>query len=533
MGIVNQPIPPLDHEPHAAGAPPGVITDFDAFKRWDGGPGGWHLSRPGIVPRIIIVHTNAARGEGSSQSQKNWGNASENNTKPHYCINNPTPFKGVPTDRRAIANSTGGNLEAATGERDCSFWTIAIETADPGSDHSPQAPDGSGVALDFVSDEHAELCARIIAYEAIAWDIPLQVPLAWNGTGLVTHTEPFPFPHYTTKKGKSCPTHPKKERVLRGDVWARTRELYDAWTGAEPAPADDGSTTTSRAGATGPTTEWSAIPLSDRRIAAMQILTTQYGFPVNGAAGIVGNLEAESGIIPNRVQGSKGGSPMTAADSKGVQTKWTAQEVMDRQEGKTGPKTGGAGLAQWTFPSRREGLFTYSFNGKVLGADILFDMEAQLDYLVHELENVSQFRTKVTPVLRSADVTVDVASDIFLFEFENPAVQDEAHRDKRRGFCREALANFSGSPGHVIPGVIKPESISSTFAIGEAEQIVIAYIATPPADAPPNSPWMVCINGMVRYATNYDAEQAKKQGLDFVQLNSQQYAWLLRDAGLD
>jgi hypothetical protein len=51
----------------------------------------------------------------------------------------------------------------------------------------------------------------------------------------------------------------------------------------------------------------------------------------------------------------------------------------------TGPLLAGTGLAQWTSSSRRIGLFRHAFNGQVLGANILFDMDAQLDYLVREL----------------------------------------------------------------------------------------------------------------------------------------------------
>jgi Phage tail lysozyme len=41
----------------------------------------------------------------------------------------------------------------------------------------------------------------------------------------------------------------------------------------------------------------------------MELLVKEYGYPVNGAAGIVGNLIAESAVVPNRLEGSHTGTP--------------------------------------------------------------------------------------------------------------------------------------------------------------------------------------------------------------------------------
>ncbi|MDJ0769718.1 MAG: phage tail tip lysozyme [Ilumatobacter sp.] len=191
----------------------------------------------------------------------------------------------------------------------------------------------------------------------------------------------------------------------------------------------------------GPMSDWSAIPVRTRRIRAMQILTDRYGYPVNGAAGIVGNLEAESGVMPNRVEGSRASAPMTSANNQGTSTTWTAEQVMNRAPGQTGPKRPGAGLAQWTFPTRRAGLFEHRFEGSKLGAAILFDMDAQIDYLVDELRS-SQFRTTVDEVVRAAGVTVDRASDVFLLEFERPADMGTTQQQKRREFARRVLEDF-------------------------------------------------------------------------------------------
>lgn len=194
----------------------------------------------------------------------------------------------------------------------------------------------------------------------------------------------------------------------------------------------------------GPMTEWPSIPVRSRRQHVMKVLTEKYGYPVNAAAGIVGNLEAESGVIPNRIEGSTSSAPMTSVNNAGVKTEWTAEQIMNRVKGVSGPKLGGVGLAQWTFHTRREALFEHEFEASDGGGpDVLFDMDAQIDFIVEELGS-RQFRTKVDKVLRAADVDVVAASDVMLFEYERPADMGDAQRDKRRAFSTKARDEFTG-----------------------------------------------------------------------------------------
>lgn len=210
--LLDLPIPPKPDRFTPEGAPPGVAVDLFAY-------GPWTAGRPKIKPRVAIVHTNAARKEGSLQSQINWANASSSNTHPHYALNAPQPTKLLATDRRAIANSTPKWLEDQDGETDCSYWTIAIESADSGIDNDP------GVS-DFLYD-HAELCARILAYESVVWGFPLAYPVKWNGTGVACHTEPFPDA-YTLYPGKTCPGA-KKKKAVRDEILPRAQQIRAAW----------------------------------------------------------------------------------------------------------------------------------------------------------------------------------------------------------------------------------------------------------------------------------------------------------------
>ena len=204
-------------------------------------------------------------------------------------------------------------------------------------------------------------------------------------------------------------------------------------------------------------TDWSKVSESSRMLYVMEKLVQVYGLPVNGAAGIVGNLKAESGVIPNRIEGSKGSTPMTAKNFSGAMVTFSATEVMNRNSStKYGPALAGAGLAQWTSSGRRKGLFAHNYNGQVPGASIMYNMDAQIDYLVYELKN--SYRSVYTVVSRSS-VTVNDAADEVVYNFERPGSMFEPGSNYtkllprtdsrvqqvfavRRGYAQQALAAY-------------------------------------------------------------------------------------------
>lgn len=173
---------------------------------------------------------------------------------------------------------------------------------------------------------------------------------------------------------------------------------------------------------------WALRSADERILHVMERLIDTYHYPVNGAAGLVGNLRAESGVLPSRIEGSAEATPLRAADSSGTVRDFTPDEVMNRSQpsgghGGTGPRMPGTGLAQWTSGNRRAGLFT--FNN--IGSAILFDMDAQVDYLVTELG--ASFGP-LNHRLQNATVTLDGAADDVLDHFEVPA-DPEASRPAR------------------------------------------------------------------------------------------------------
>lgn len=158
--------------------------------------------------------------------------------------------------------------------------------------------------------------------------------------------------------------------------------------------------------------------LSGRVARVMYLLVRRYGYPVNGAAGLVGNLIAESQVMPNRIEGSKQATPMRTADFSGRVRDFTPDEVRDRTFARRqGPRLPGIGIAQWTSPARRAGLFQHTVNGRRLGSAILSDLDAQVDYLVTELHR--EF-AGVDRTLRAPGVTVDQAADAVVLRFERP-----------------------------------------------------------------------------------------------------------------
>jgi hypothetical protein len=199
------------------------------------------------------------------------------------------------------------------------------------------------------------------------------------------------------------------------------------------------------AGAQPPSTTPTGREARIRRV--MDLLVNTYHYPVNGAAGVVGNLIAESGVQPDRIEGSHEDTPMRAADFTGRVRTFTPDEVRNRDKGRRiGPRLPGVGLAQWTSRDRRMGLFRHSFRGRVLGSAILSSLDAQVDYLVTELRG--KYRG-VDATLRSPGVTVNQASDVVLLRFEVPAsvlnkpVTDPGVQQvlaRRRGFAARALA---------------------------------------------------------------------------------------------
>jgi Phage tail lysozyme/Hemopexin len=188
------------------------------------------------------------------------------------------------------------------------------------------------------------------------------------------------------------------------------------------------------------TLHWEKVSADQRRVEVMERLIDVYDYPVNAAAGIVGNLRAESFVIPTCVEGATEQAPMRAPNFQNQLTTFTAQEIKDRNTARqVGPKLPGAGLAQWTSPGRRAGLFAHPFRGSALGHRVLFNMDAQIDYLVHELRSPGFVQAQTA--LTNPAVTANAASDAVLLHFERPQSASQKI-NARRGLTQQALSAY-------------------------------------------------------------------------------------------
>ncbi|MFH1466813.1 MAG: phage tail tip lysozyme [Pseudomonadota bacterium] len=186
----------------------------------------------------------------------------------------------------------------------------------------------------------------------------------------------------------------------------------------------------------GSTWDWLNATEDQRFLHVMERLVDVYHLPVNGAAGMVGNLYAESQLIPARIEGSAAATPMRAQDHSRHVVDFTPEQIMNRT-GSTGPRLPGVGLAQWTSRNRRAGLFTHTWEGITLGPEILYNMDAQIDYLVWEL---AHSYAGVDRVLRNAGVTVHDAADEVAYTFERPGVCFQL--DAQNDFVRDAQGHL-------------------------------------------------------------------------------------------
>ncbi len=136
-----------------------------------------------------------------------------------------------------------------------------------------------------------------------------------------------------------------------------------------------------------------------------------------GVAGLMGNLQAESGLNPKNLQNScekKSGytdQTYTLNVDNGTYTKFATDLY-------------GFGLAQWTSQGRKLGLYNFKGN-KSIG-----DLTMQLDYLWKELNTSYKI---VLNAIKSAK-NVKEASDIVLTKFERPKDQSDAVKIKRASY---------------------------------------------------------------------------------------------------
>lgn len=162
-----------------------------------------------------------------------------------------------------------------------------------------------------------------------------------------------------------------------------------------------------------------------------------------GVAGLMGNLYAESALKPNNLQNSYEESLGHSDESY---TK--AIDEGSYSEYRFVNDDAGYGLAQWTYFSRKQALYTMYKSGDYTS---IGSIELACDYLWKELQ---EDFPQVLEVLKTAN-NVRTASDIVLHEFENPLEQGasvERTREEYGIYYYNKFANSSdGGSGEEKP----------------------------------------------------------------------------------
>ena len=157
-----------------------------------------------------------------------------------------------------------------------------------------------------------------------------------------------------------------------------------------------------------------------------------------GAAGLMGNLYAESGLNPKNLQNSY--------EKKLGYTDAQYTAAVDNGKYKNFVKdSAGYGLAQWTYWSRKQALIDFC---KTAGTSI-GDLDMQLNFLWKEL---SDGYRGVINVLMNATSVVE-ASNTVLLQFERPADQSASVQLKRAEYGQayyDKYANRNQEGGSVV-----------------------------------------------------------------------------------
>ena len=153
------------------------------------------------------------------------------------------------------------------------------------------------------------------------------------------------------------------------------------------------------------------------------------GLTPAGAAGLLGNLYAESGLRPDNLQNTYEAKlgftdeGYTVAVDNGTYTNFANDEA-------------GYGLAQWTYWSRKAALLAFA---RAYGTSI-GDLDMQVSYLLMELRNLFP---SVLDKLRTT-ASVREASDCVLLKFERPANQSAENCARRAAIAQEFYDKFAG-----------------------------------------------------------------------------------------
>ena len=157
------------------------------------------------------------------------------------------------------------------------------------------------------------------------------------------------------------------------------------------------------------------------------------GFSNVAAAALMGNMEAESNCVAHRLQGD-----FTAGFQRSVEytQKVDSGEISRNDFIHNGPGGGGYGLMQWTYPTRKAGLYDLAQEECLSVGDAFI----QVEWMVREM-----WQPEFKPVLEILQNSVSIrdCSDTLVKKFLRPADQSEAVCVYRAKLGREFYQEFA------------------------------------------------------------------------------------------
>lgn len=184
---------------------------------------------------------------------------------------------------------------------------------------------------------------------------------------------------------------------------------------------------------------------------------TGKGLSPQATAGIMGNLMKESGLKSNNLQNSY--EPRLGSDEEYTR-KVDSGEYTEFNNDKAG-----YGLAQWTYHTRKAGLYNLA---KSRGTSIS-DIGTQLDWLWEEL-NSGAHKTNTLDKIANTD-DIQAASDTFLTKFECPDIQDANEKRERGNFARDIYNRQAGGGAGTGPKSTAKVDKRRRYNVNSSKQI--------------------------------------------------------------
>lgn len=159
-----------------------------------------------------------------------------------------------------------------------------------------------------------------------------------------------------------------------------------------------------------------------------------------GVAGVMGNMYAESMLIPFRVQGDMGYPNYTY--SRTYTNQVNNGSISQYAFVHNGPNGGGYGLCQWTYYTRKQNLYNLM---RSMGVSI-GSVNLQVAFLIQELEN--GYSGLLDTLKNATDIRTPTVA--FLLQFERPANQSVAVQNQRTQYAQQMYDLYAGTSGEIV-----------------------------------------------------------------------------------